>query len=325
MGSSDLELRRTEDPELRSSGQAASPRQLARIVGTAVAGALAVVTLGLVLALWGLGLTGKISQSTSEVLDLVKLGFALVAGVGGTVGLVLAYQRHLIAVEAGQRERAKEAREDAKVAREEAKLFNERFGTAAGQLASEQYAVKLAGVYAMAKLADDWDAGRQTCINVLCANLRRGYAPRPADDAGPAEHLAFADNQEFRYTIIATRLRNPVGPWQGCNFDFHGAVFDNSDFRGVTFSGGEVNFQEATFSTGYTSFHGATFSDSVVNFQDATFSGSTVNFFGATFSGGTVNFSEVSGFSVPPHFNFQPEDAPAGVLLPAGPLLASTP
>ena len=139
MGSSDLERRDAGDPEPRSSGQAASPRQLARIVGVAVAGALAVVTLGLVLALWGLGLTGKINQSTSEVLDLVKLGFALVAGVGGTVGLVLAYQRHLIAVEAGQRESAKEARE-------EAKLFNERFGTAAAQLASEQYAVKLGGL-----------------------------------------------------------------------------------------------------------------------------------------------------------------------------------
>lgn len=150
------------------------------------AGALTVVTLGLVLALWGLGLTGKISQSTSEVLDLVKLGFALVAGVGGTVGLVLAYQRHLIAVEAGQRERAKEAREDAKEAREEAKLFNERFGTAAGQLASPEYAVKLAGVYAMATLADDWDAGRQTCINSCAPTC--AAATRPSPRTMPTPH-----------------------------------------------------------------------------------------------------------------------------------------
>src|SRR4051812_3714147 len=194
MGSSDLEHPAPSDRE-PFSGQAASPRRLARIVATAVTAALGVVTLGLALALWALGLTGKISQSTSTVLDLVKLGFALVAGVGGTVGLVLAYQRHLIAVEAGHRERAKEAREDTK-------LFNERFGKAAEQLAAEQYAVKLAGAYAMAKLADDWDEGRQTCINVLCANLRRGYTPEPAADADLADRLAFTDNQEFRHTII---------------------------------------------------------------------------------------------------------------------------
>lgn len=294
MGSSDLERSCAEDPEPRSSGQAASSRQLARIVGVAVAGALAVVTVGLVLALWGLGLTGKISQSTSEVLDLVKLGFALVAGVGGTVGLVLAYQRHLIAVEAGQRERAKEAREDDKEAREEAKLFNERFGTAAGQLASEHYAVKLAGVYALAKLADDWAAGRQTCINVLCANLRRGHTPQPADDADPAEHLAFTDNQEFRHTIIAviaTRLRDPEGPWHGCRFDFHGAVLDGGDFERVTFSSGVVNFQNATFSGGKVSFALATFSrGSVVDFTNATFADCLVNFYGAKFCGGQVSF-----------------------------------
>lgn len=55
MGSSDLERHDVKDPEPRARGQAASPGQLARIVGTAVAGALAVVTAGLVLALWGWG------------------------------------------------------------------------------------------------------------------------------------------------------------------------------------------------------------------------------------------------------------------------------
>jgi hypothetical protein len=52
------------------------------------------------------------------------------------------------------------------------RLFNERFTTAAGQLGSETPAVRLAGVYAMAGLADDWTDQRQTCIDVLCAYLR---------------------------------------------------------------------------------------------------------------------------------------------------------
>ena len=300
MGSSDLEFPGGQPLVEPPPGQAATPRRLARIVGTAVAGALGVVTLGLVLALWGLGLSGKISQSTSEVLDLVKLGFALVAGVGGTVGLVLAYQRHLIAVEAGTRERAKEAREGAKEAREEAKLFNERFGTAAGQLDSDKYASKLAGVYAMAKLADDWDDGRQTCINVLCANLRRGWTPGPeGDGADPAALLAFADNQEFRHTIIAviaTRLRAADSSWQGCNLDFHGTVFDGGDFGGARFSGGTVDFRGATFCGDSVGFRHATFSGSSVDFRGARFSGGSVDFGGATFSGGAVYFG-VATFS----------------------------
>ncbi|MEY9889252.1 uncharacterized protein YjbI with pentapeptide repeats [Catenulispora sp. MAP5-51] len=288
MGSSGLERRGEKVPEPRYPGQVASPRRLAQIVGAAVAGALAVVTAGLVLALLGLGLTGKISSSIPEVLDLVKLGFALVAGVGGTVGLVLAYQRHLIAVEAGQRENAKEVRE-------EAKLFNERFGAAAEQVASEQYAVKLAGVYAMATLADDWDAGRQTCINVLCANLRRGYTTMPSDrDADPDELLAFADNQEFRHTIIAviaTRLREPDSGWHRCNFDFHGTVFDGGDFDGVNFSGGTVSFASAVFSGGTVGFVGAIFSGGTVSFDRAAFTGGTVNFDHAAFTSRTVTFN----------------------------------
>ncbi|MBS2548391.1 hypothetical protein KGQ19_16110 [Catenulispora sp. NL8] len=209
MGESGVEKRAAAVPAARSS-QAASPRRLAKIVGAAVGGALAVVSGGLALSLWALGLTGKISESTAEVLDLVKLGFALVAGVAGTVGLVLAYQRHLLAVGAASREQAKEDREDTK-------LFNERFEKAASLLADNAYATKLAGIYAMAKLADDWDAGRQVCINVLCANLRRDYAPAPdgAEAENLASRLAFTDNQEFRHTIIAvitSRLRSGSGP-----------------------------------------------------------------------------------------------------------------
>src|SRR5437762_5625162 len=44
--------------------------------------------------------------------------------------------------------------------REQTKLFNERFGRAADQLGSDNPAVRLAGVYALAGLADDWPAGR---------------------------------------------------------------------------------------------------------------------------------------------------------------------
>ena len=62
------------------------------------------------------------------------------------------------------------------------RMLNERFATAAGQLGGDKpTAVRLAGVYAMAALADDWPKNRQTCVDVLCAYLRLPYDPDPGD------------------------------------------------------------------------------------------------------------------------------------------------
>ena len=77
--------------------------------------------------------------------------------------------------------------------------LNERFATAAGQLGSDKPpAVRLAGVYAMAGLADDWPENQQTCIDVLCAYLRLPYRPsrnrrlpnRSGLPSGPTEKSA---------------------------------------------------------------------------------------------------------------------------------------
>jgi hypothetical protein len=72
------------------------------------------------------------------------------------------------------------------------RTLNERFATAAGQLGDDKPpAVRLAGVYAMAGLADDWKQNRQTCVDVLCAYLRMPYEPDPGQDARGSEWLAF--------------------------------------------------------------------------------------------------------------------------------------
>ncbi|MCW2916132.1 MAG: hypothetical protein JWN52_4200 [Actinomycetia bacterium] len=46
--------------------------------------------------------------------------------------------------------------------------------------------------YAMAGLADDWEQGRQTCVNVLCAYLRLPYAPDPGPGAAAGSCAATA-------------------------------------------------------------------------------------------------------------------------------------
>src|SRR5262245_14329548 len=77
------------------------------------------------------------------------------------------------------------------------RTWNERFATAAGQLGSDKpAAVRLAAVYAMAGLADDWEKNRQTCVDVLCAYLRMPYEPDPGDKASESKRLAFRASRE---------------------------------------------------------------------------------------------------------------------------------
>lgn len=98
-------------------------------------------------------------QPLSKVL---KTALTVVAGVGGAVALVVAYRRQRD-LEQGR--------------------FVERFGAAAAQLGDPDAAVRLAGVYAMAVVADESSefTRRQQCIDVLCGYLRLPYDPEQGD------------------------------------------------------------------------------------------------------------------------------------------------
>jgi uncharacterized protein YjbI with pentapeptide repeats len=186
------------------------------------------------------------------------------------------------------------------------RTLNERFATAAGQLGGDKPpAVRLAGVYAMAGLADDWEKNRQTCVDVLCGYLRLPYEPDPGNDADPAERAAYRASREVRHTVIRVitahlRADAPVS-WQRLNLDFTGVTFDGGDFSGAVFSGGTVSFTGAEFSGGTVYFGSAEFSGGTVDFDRTKFSGGgKVYFTGAEFSGGTVYFrgAEFSGGTV---------------------------
>ena len=184
---------------------------------------------------------------------------------------------------------------DRTLAEQRTRTLNERFATAAEQLGSDKPAVRLAGVYAMAGLADDWEENRQTCVDVLCAYLRMPYEPDPGQDAPEAQRLAFQAIREVRHTVIrviTAHLREDAAvSWQGLNFDFTGVVFDGGDFSGAEFSGGMVDFNDAQFFGDRVTFSGAQFSGGTVIFSDAEFSGGMVIFSDAEFSGGTVDFN----------------------------------
>jgi hypothetical protein len=189
---------------------------------------------------------------------------------------------------------------DRTLAEQRERTLNERFATAADRLGSDKpAAVRLAGVYAMAGLADDWAENRQTCVDVLCAYLRMPYSPDPGHDAPEVHRLAFRADREVRHTVIgviAAHLRPDAHPsWSGLNLEFLGVNFDGGSFAGCRF-GGTVNFSLAEFSGGEVSFLGAKFSGSEIGFRWAEFTGSNVDFRWAEFTGGTVSFTEAKFF-----------------------------
>jgi len=193
---------------------------------------------------------------------------------------------------------------DKTFAEQRTRTLNERFATAADQLGSDKPAVRLAGVYAMAGLADDWKENRQTCVDVLCAYLRMPYDPDPGQDAPEPQRLAFQAIRGVRHTVIrviAAHLKKDAAvSWQGFDFDFTGVVFDGGDFSDAQFSGGTVRFTDSHFSSGTVRFNSAEFSGSTVDFSFAQFSGGAVALNLAQFSGGLVSFlsTQFSGGTV---------------------------
>ena len=300
------------------------------VVGALVAGALWY-------AGWpSLRRDGTVTAAT--LFDLLKLVFSVVAGVGGVAALVVAYRRQRVAEHANKlaeyahglahaadlRAEAAEGRAKIETDRNGVRLFNERFAKASEQLGSDKAAVRLAGVYAMAGLADDWRDGRQTCLDVLCAYVRMPYTP-PSPPPGRAPTRAEArtsmataetarlarEERLVRHTVmrlIGRHLRlseDDATSWRGFDFDFTGAVLDGGDLSHSTFSGGRVSFDRATFRSGRMSFEGA------------TFSGGRVSFLRAAFSGGAV-FFDGARLDVPPEFDqWLDGRPPEGLHLPA--------
>ncbi|WP_173054640.1 pentapeptide repeat-containing protein [Phytohabitans houttuyneae] len=264
------------------------------VIALAFVGVLGSAAILIVIGLRALGISGVAATdkaSAATIFDLLKVVFATIAGSGGIVALVVAYRRQRVAEASNRLAEFSSTLENRKEDRERTRLLNERFATASAQLGDENAAVRLAGVYAMAGLADDWPAQRQTCIDVLCAYLRMPYPTKPPEDA--KEALSWAHDREVRHTVIrviAAHLRSTTSTWQGHDFDFTGVAFDGGDFTGAIFSGGRVRIGYSTFSAGRVDFRGAIFSGAVVHFGFAKFTGGLVDFRGAKFTDGRVDF-----------------------------------
>ena len=279
---------------------------------------VAVVITAFVVTTWLLAIASHAKPGTDRAnarLDAVRTGLAAGAGAGAAVGLMLAFRRQHhqeIATDLSDRD-ATERR------------ITELYTKAVEQLGNDKAPVRLGGLYALERLAQDNPDHRQTIVNVVCAYLRMPFSPtaptrKPEPEAikedlgEPAAEtetrtVALSDTwqQERQVRLTAQRIlaehlrdnrdkdqRSTDPPsarfWPGIRLDLAGATLIDFNLEDGVMA--RVNFEGATF-TGRAWFFGATFAGGA-DFTGATFAGSAW-FTGATFTGATFNGATFTG------------------------------
>ena len=276
----------------------------------------AVVIVAFVVTTWLLAIASGAKPGTDRAnsrLDAVRTGLAAGAGAGAAVGLMLAFRRQhhqeiatvLTDLDATERR------------------ITELYAKAVEQLGSDKAPVRLGGLYALERLAQDNPAHHQTIVNVICAYLRMPFsATPPASEPEPeateapempsaeaetntlalggtwSEENAWQQERQVRLTaqrVLAEHLRDdrnkdqrstdPPSPrfWPDVRIDLVGATL--IDFRLKNGVIADASFDRGDFS-GFTDFTGTAFSGDT-GFRRATFRGVTW-FPRATFGGDAV-------------------------------------
>ncbi|MGH3831030.1 MAG: pentapeptide repeat-containing protein [Pseudonocardiaceae bacterium] len=250
-------------------------------------------------------------QGAQVQLDVIRTAGTLVIGIGGAVALLLTARRQRY-IELTLVHTDRDATE---------RRITELYTKAADQLGSEQAPVRLAGLYALERLAHSTVEHRQTMVDVICAYLRMPYTPpQPSSyrSPGPARrrrtltdrpphatptsrgsrHEHAQQERQVRLTaqdilfrnlrVVAQRRRRwwhrtppPVAP------TWPGIRLNLTGALLLEFSLKECQLDYANFTRAQ--FTGGT------DFADAQFTGGT-DFEGAQFTGGTYFWSaRVSG------------------------------
>lgn len=224
--------------------------------------------------------------------NIVKIALTLVGGVGAVAYLVIKYQERQ---QAGRAEK-----------REKDRLVDTKVQDAINQLGSDKASTRIAGVYALADIADTYRGGyRQRVVDILCGYLRSDRETYPlGEDGKPATGRPRSGDADkaVESTILSvmcdrlrkerkddktgkTTVRQTVDDdqlWCDCEFDLHEATFHEivdllyftfecvPNFLGTKFERG-AGFVRARF-TGMACFIGARFTG-VAYFRGARFTG----------------------------------------------------
>lgn len=180
----------------------------------------AIVWAAVVLIVLGVGLAAGLlvafgDGQHSAQLDAIKTAGTIVLGTGGAAALWLTARRQRTSELSLNQTRAAHA---ATIADAEARRITDLYGKAADQLGSTQAPVRLAGLYALERLAQDNPAQRQTIVDLLCAYLRMPYEPprrepvrRPSGVSRPLLGSAARQRASVRLAPPAPRADTPTG------------------------------------------------------------------------------------------------------------------
>lgn len=302
---------------LASPNTAVSGEQLDSVESSRAVGICALLLL-LVATVEAWLLVENYAENTQRELRLDNIpvigGILLSVGVAITLLLLTRCQRgidhELVAERPGRTEkRSMRASGENAAAR---RITSELYTKAVDQLGSDKVLVRLAGLYALERIAQDDASQRQKIVNVLCAYLRMPYDADPVSGIAEAQDVLLGTSapeeareqaQEWQVRLAAQRIltdhlvcRSDPGDstsmfWPDIDLDLTGATL--ADFTLAESRLGSARFDRVTF-VGETRFAWTTFTGTV-SFQNAVFTGAAqfngaiftraVRFDGATFAG----------------------------------------
>jgi hypothetical protein len=115
--------------------------------------------------------------------------------------------------------------------RAEQEFLSNRYHEAVDHLGHEKAAVRLAGIYALARLADDWDERRQDCLDLPCDYLRM-----------PVKHVNKGDDEdEYKvrrsiFRVFNTHLEEAATTsWSNLSFDLSDTTLSGVSIFNATF------------------------------------------------------------------------------------------
>ncbi|MEV0675974.1 pentapeptide repeat-containing protein [Actinosynnema sp. NPDC050436] len=294
-----------------------------------------IVWFGVVLVVVGAGVAAALlwaygagTEADKARLDAIKTAGTIVVGTGGAAALWLAARRQQAAEITLRQKDVDQAHQEQDAAE---RRVTELYTKAVEQLGSEKAAVRLGGMYALERLAQNVPDQRQIIVNVLCSYLRMPFQSPVAPDlvstvstaantlivpeqvageqAGSTvdrvENERRIQEREVRLTAqrdITKHLhpRNDTDHpaetlWENIDLDLTGATLvalDLENCRVRTAQFGGVTFE------GYAVFDGVTF-EGYAAFDGVTFEGEA-GFGGVTFEGEAVfdsaTFKRYAGF-----------------------------
>jgi uncharacterized protein YjbI with pentapeptide repeats len=196
-------------------------------------------------------------------IEAIKYGLGFFAAAGAAAALLLGVRKQRLSERSHQLELRKQTHVETDAVE---RRVTELYTKAVEQLGSADAAVRLGGLYALERVAQNNPDQRQTVVNVLCAYLRMPYALPVAGVAAEAtggrdprqelevrltaqkvvsSHLvptdATGDRQTFWPDIDLNLAGATLIDWR-----FAGRLVRNAQFKGATFSGA-ARFEAATF------------------------------------------------------------------------------